>query len=99
MENQSSLPAIVPLFQTAEEHLHNHKLELALSVVSSILTFDRNNYYARALERRIKRVLDFQQNPSEISASTEYYIARVITSLEHVCQMAVRFLTKLPAQP
>ena len=98
MNNQFSLPAIVPLFQTVEEHLHNHKLELALSVVVSILACDRNNFYAQAIERRIKRVLDLQHDPSVISDSTEYYIARVIATLEHVCQMAVRFLTKLPAE-
>ena len=96
--NDQSSPSLVPLFQTVEEHLHNHNLELALSTVSSILACDRNNFYARAIERRIKRVLDFQQDPSAISDSTEYYIARVIAALEHVCQMAVRFLTKPPVE-
>ncbi len=98
MNNQSVLPSIVFLFQTAEEHLHNHNLQLALSTVSSILACDRNNFYARAIERRIKRVLDFQQDSSAISDSTECYIAQVIKALEHVCQMAVRFLTELPAE-
>jgi hypothetical protein len=98
MKNQSSLPAIVPLFQTVEGHLHNHKLELALSAVNSILAYDRNNFYALAIERRIRRVLDFQQESSELSDATEYYIARVIAALEHVCQMAVQFLTNLPAE-
>jgi hypothetical protein len=96
--NDQSSPSIVPLFQTVEEHLHNHNLELALSTVSSILACDRNNFYARAIERRIKRVLDFQQDTSATSDSTEYYIARVIAALEHVCQMAVRFLTKPPVE-
>ncbi|MGD1045452.1 MAG: hypothetical protein ABR936_09025 [Bacteroidota bacterium] len=98
MNNQSFLPAIVPLFQTVEEHLHNRKLELALSAINSILAYDKNNFYALAIKRRIKRVLDFQQDPSAISDSTEYYIARVIAALENVCQMAVRFLTNLSTQ-
>ena len=98
MNNQSSLPSIVPLFQTVEGHLHNHKLELALSAVSSILACDRNNFYALAIERRIKRVLDFLRDSSEISDATEYHVARVLAALEHVCQMAVRFLTNLPTE-
>jgi hypothetical protein len=98
MNDRSSFPNLISLFQSVEEHLHNHNLKYALSTVYSILAYDRNNYYAMAIERRIKRVLDFQQDSLESSDSTEYYIARVITALEHVCQMAVRFMTKLPAE-
>ena len=98
MANQTHLPEIIPLFQTVEEHLRNHQPELALSAVSSILAYDRNNFYALAIKRRIKRVLDFQQDTIEISDATEYYIARVLAALEHVCQMAVRFLTNPPAE-
>ena len=98
MRDQSSISSLVPLFQTLEEHLHNHNFELALYVASSILAFDRNNFYALAIERRTKRLLDFMQDPSEISDSTKYYVARVIAALEHVCQMAVQLLTKLPVE-
>ena len=98
MRDQSYIPSLVPLFQSLEEHLHNHNFELALYVVGSILAFDRNNFYALAIERRIKRLLDFMQDPLEISDSTKYYIARVIASLEHVCQMAVQLLTKFPVE-
>ena len=37
MKQQSSFPTLISLFQTVEEHLHNRKLELALSAVRSIL--------------------------------------------------------------
>ena len=95
MNQQSLLTMLISLFQSVEEHLHNHNLEHALSAVLLILACDRNNYYARAIERRIKRVLDFQQKPSDFSYSMKYYIATVIAALENVCQMAVRFLMKI----
>ena len=98
MKNPSSLPALIPLFQSVEEHLHHHDLELALSTVRSILASAGNNYYARAIERRIVRVLYFQEELSEISDSTEYYIDLVVVALENVCQMAVRYLTNPPVE-
>lgn len=98
MKQQSSFPTLISLFQSVEEHLHNRKLELALSAVHSILVCDRNNFYALAIERRIKRVLDFQEKPSDVSDSTEHYIAKVIDALENVCQMAVRFLMNSPVE-
>jgi hypothetical protein len=98
MKNQSSLPELIPLFQSVEEHLHHHDLELALSSVRSILARDGNNYYARAIERRIVRVLYFQEELSEISDSTEYYIDLVAVALENVCQMAVRYIMNLPVE-
>ena len=97
MKQQSSFPTLISLFQSVEEHLHNRKLELALSSVRSI-SCDRNNFYALAIERRIKRVLDFQEKPSDVSDSTEHYIAIVIDALENVCQMAVRFLMNSPIE-
>ena len=98
MMQQSSFPALISLFQTLEEHLHNRKLELALSAVHSILATDRNNFYALAIEHRIKRVLDFLEEPSDVSDSTEYYVGIVIAALENVCQMAVRFLMNSPIE-
>ena len=98
MKNQSSPPALIPLFQSVEEHLHHHDLEFALSTVRSILACDGNNYYARAIERRIVRVLYFQEELSEISESTEYYIDMIVVALENVCQMAVRYLSNQPVE-
>jgi hypothetical protein len=98
MKQQSSFPALISLFRTVEEHLHNRKLELALSSVHSILARDRNNFYALAIEHRIKRVLDFQDDPSNISDSADYYVGIVIAALENVCQMAVRFLMNSPVE-
>jgi len=98
MKQQSSFPALISLFQTLEEHLHNRKLELALSAVQSILACDRNNFYARAIQHRIKRVLDFQEDPSNVSDSADYYVGIVIAALENVCQMAVRFLMNSPVE-
>ena len=98
MMQPSSFPTLISLFRTVEEHLHNRKLELALSAVHSILVCDRNNFYALAIEHRIKRVLDFLAEPSDVSDSTEYYVGIVIAALENVCQMAVRFLMNSPVE-
>ncbi|RPI06652.1 MAG: hypothetical protein EHM64_02120 [Ignavibacteriae bacterium] len=98
MNNQFSFPDLISLFQSVEEHLHHHNLEVALSRVRTILAYDRNNYYALAIERRLMRLLDFQQTPSDISYSTKYYSAIVIVALENVCQMAVRFQMNLQAE-
>ena len=98
MKQPSSFPTLISLFQKLEEHLHNRKLELALSAVHSILEWDRNNFYAIAIERRIKRVLDFQEEPSDDSDSAESYVGIVIAALENVCQMAVRFLMNSPVE-
>ena len=98
MTQQSFFPTLISLFQSVEEHLHTRKLELALSSVRSILACDRNNFYALAIERRLKRVLDFQEEPSDVSDSNEYYVGIVVAALENVCQMAVRFLMNFPAE-
>ena len=98
MKQPSSFPTLISLFQKLEEHLHNRKLELALSTVHSILACDRNNFYALAIEHRIKRVLDFLEKPSDVSDSTEYYVGIVIAALENVCQMAVRFIMNSPVE-
>ncbi|MGD0038422.1 MAG: hypothetical protein ABSC53_14135 [Bacteroidota bacterium] len=98
MENQSSLSIIIPLFQSVEERFRNNNLEFALSGVRSILANDPKNFYAIAIERRLKRVLDLQQKPSAASNATEHSRARMIAALEHVCHMAVQQLTKLSAQ-
>jgi tetratricopeptide (TPR) repeat protein len=98
MKNQSSLSTIITLFQSVEENFRNNKLELALSGVRSILADDPKNFYAIAIERRLKRVLDLQKKPSAASNATEYSHARMIAALEHVCHMAVQQLTKLSEQ-
>jgi len=98
MKNQSSLPSIISQFQSVVEHFHTNNLERALSDVRSILLSDPKNFYAIALERRLKRVLDLQRNPSVPSHATEYSHARMIAALEHVCQMAIQHMTNLSAQ-
>ena len=98
MKNQSSLSIIIPLFQSVEENFRNNNLELALSGVRSILANDPKNFYAIAIERRLKRFLDLQQKPPIASNAAEYSHARMIAALEHVCHMAVQQLTKLSAQ-
>ena len=98
MKNQSSPPALITLFQSVAEHFHNNNLELALSGVRSILASEPKNFYALALERRLKSVLEVQQRPSSASNATGYSYARMITALEHVCLMAVQQLTSTSAQ-
>jgi hypothetical protein len=98
MNNQPSSYSIILLFQSVEKHLHSHKLELALLEVQSILESDPKNLYALAIERRIVHILDFWQKASVVSDAMEYQIARVIAALEHVCQMAVRFLMNISGQ-
>ena len=98
MKNQSSLPTIISLFQSVEKYFHDNNLELALSGVQSILANDPKNFYAIAIERRLKCVLDLQRKPSVPSNAMEYSPARVITALEHVCHTAVQQLTKLSEQ-
>lgn len=99
MKQQSSFPALISLFQSLENHLHNQNLDLAYSDSQSILASDPKNFYAIAIERRLKRVIDFlQKSYSSNSNSMEYSIARIIAALEHVCQMAVRHLTNLSSQ-
>ena len=98
MKNQSSLPSIISQFQSVVEHFHTNNLERALSDVRSILLSDPKNFYAIALERRLKRVLDLQRNPSVTSNASDYSHARMIAALEHVCQMAIQHLTNLSAQ-
>ena len=98
MNNQSSLPSIIPLFQAVVVHFHNNNLDLALTDVRSILLSDPKNFYAIALERRLKRVLDLQRKPPVNSNATDYSHARMIAALEHVCQMALQHLTNISAQ-
>ena len=98
MNNQSSPPSIIHLFQSVAEHFHNNNLELALSGVRSILASDPKNFYAKALEHRLKRVLDIRQKPSTVSNAMEYSYAKMIAALEHVCQMAMQHLTSSSAK-
>jgi len=98
MKNHASLPAIISLFQSVEEHFHTNHPELALSGVRAILTSDPQNFYAIAIERRLKRVLELQQNPSAASNAMEYSYARMNAALEHVSHMAVEHLKNRSAQ-
>ena len=98
MNNQSSLPSIISLFQSVAEHFHAHNLELALSDIRSILISDPKNFYAIALERRLKRVLDLRKKMPAASNATNYSHAKMIAALEHVCQMALQQTTNPPAQ-
>jgi tetratricopeptide (TPR) repeat protein len=98
MKNQLSPPSIISLFQTVEENLHKNNINLALLGVRSILASDPQNFYAIAIERRLKRVLELRQKPSRVSNATEYSYARIIAALEHVSHMAVQHCTSLSAQ-
>jgi hypothetical protein len=98
MKNQTTPASLIPLFQAVEKHLHNNKLEFALSDVHSILLCDPKNLYAIALDRRLKRVLDLQQKPPVASNASEYSHARLIAALEHVCHLAVQHLMNLSAK-
>ena len=73
--------------------MHTNNLELALSDVSSILISDPKNFYAIALERRLKRVLEVRKKSPVASNATNYSRAKIIAALEHVCQMAVQQMT------
>ena len=98
MNNQSSQSSIISLFQSVVEHLHTNNLELALSDVSSILLSDPKNFYAMALERRLKRVLEVRKKTPVASHATNYSHAKLIAALDHVCQMAMQQLTNPAAQ-
>ena len=100
MKQQSSLPKLISLFQSVEDHLHNQKLGTCpYQQPNPFSHCDPKNFYAIAIERRMKHVLDFQQRPSAANSnSMEYSVARMIAALEHVCQMAVRHFTNLSEQ-
>ena len=98
MNNESVPSSIVSLFHTVEAQLHHDKLEPALSNVRSILAGDPHNLYAGALERRLRRILEIQQNHSPASSAAEYSRARVIAALEHICRLAVQHVTTLAAR-
>ena len=94
MKNQPSVPSIISLFQSVEENLHKNNINLALLGVRSVLANDPQNFYAIAIERRLKPLLDLQQKSVPASNAAVYSRARIITALEHVSHMAVQQCTQ-----